>query len=68
MKTAPADIAEKLRAVIATAIGDTELNTQKPFDLARAEQVVQQLSRSGKLVDQTVKRFAIDFHQADVAS
>ncbi len=68
LKTAPADIAERLRGVIAATIGDAELSTQKPFDLARAEHVVQQLSRAGRLVDQTVKRFAIDGELANVVA
>ncbi len=60
LKTAPAAIGEKLRAVIAATMGDNEVDAPKPFDLAEAERVVHQLSRAGRLVDQTVKRFAID--------
>ncbi len=60
LHTAPADVAEKLRSVIADTMGAAEADAPKPFDLARAEHVVHQLSRSGRLVDQTVKRFAID--------
>jgi len=60
LKTAPAGIGEKLRTVITATLGDNEVDAPKPFDLAEAGRVVHQLSRAGKLVDQTVKRFAID--------
>jgi uncharacterized protein (DUF2336 family) len=66
LRTAPPEIAEKLRTVVAAAIGDSEVDAPKPFDLTKAQQVVHQLSRSGKLVDQTVKRFAIDGELANV--
>jgi uncharacterized protein (DUF2336 family) len=68
LKVAPAEIAEKLRTVIAAAIGDAEAGAPKPFDLGQAEQVVHQLSRAGRLVDQTVKRFAIDGEMAKVVA
>lgn len=68
LKVAPPEIAEKLRTVIAAVIGDTEAGAPKPFDLAQAEQVVHQLSRAGRLVDQTVKRFAIDGEMAKVVA
>jgi uncharacterized protein (DUF2336 family) len=68
LSIAPAEIAEKLKAVIATTIGEAEAGAPKPFDLAKAAQVVHQLSRSGRLVDQTVKRFAIDGELANVVA
>jgi uncharacterized protein (DUF2336 family) len=68
LKTAPPKIAEKLRTLIADALGQSEVDAPKAFDLAQAEQVVQKLSRSGRLVDQTVKRFAIDGELANVVA
>ena len=68
LKVAPAEIAEKIRTVIAAVIGETEAGAPKPFDLGQAEHVVHQLSRAGRLVDQTVKRFAIDGEMAKVVA
>jgi uncharacterized protein (DUF2336 family) len=68
LKVAPAEIAEKIRAVVAAAVGETEAGAPKPFDLAQAERVVLELSRTGKLVDMTVKRFAIDGELANVVA
>jgi uncharacterized protein (DUF2336 family) len=68
LSTAPAESAEKLRSLISTAVGEAEAGAPRPFDLAKAEQVVHQLSRAGRLVDQTVKRFAIDGELANVVA
>ena len=68
LSTAPAESAEKLRTLIATTIGEAAVGAPKPFDLAKAGEVVHQLSRSGRLVDQTVKRFAIDGELANVVA
>ena len=68
LRFAPPEIAEKLRTVIAAVVGAAEAGAPKPFDLAHAERVVHGLSRSGKLVDQTVKRFAIDGELANVVA
>ena len=68
LTVAPVEVADKLRSTIATVVGASEAGAPKPFDLGRAEHVVQQLSRNGRLVDQTVKRFAIDGEMANVVA
>lgn len=68
LSVAPAEIAEKVRTVIAATVGEAEAGAPKPFDLAQAERVVHKLSRAGRLVDQTVKRFAIDGEFANVVA
>jgi uncharacterized protein (DUF2336 family) len=68
LKVAPMEIAEKLRTAIAATVGEAELDAPIPFDLAQAEHVVHELSRAGKLVDRTVKRFAIDGELANVVA
>jgi uncharacterized protein (DUF2336 family) len=68
LKFAPPEIAEKIRTAIAVVMGEAEAGAPKPFDLRQAEQVVRELSRTGKLVDQTIKRFAIDGELANVVA
>lgn len=68
LKVAPAEVAEKLRAVIAAVVGEIPADAPKALDLAQAERVVHELSRAGKLVDRTVKRFAIDGELANVVA
>jgi uncharacterized protein (DUF2336 family) len=68
LTVAPAEVADKLRSTIAAVVGASEAGAPKPFDLGRAEHVVHQLSRNGRLVDQTVKRFAIDGEMANVVA